>query len=285
MKFFRFWARGKSTVPHHISKYPVVAFGCSNESMEDALRIAQERANESAVRSKSRGSQSDIYEYGRGPLREEVIEELSYEGQIAAVITRNNYGALILNTSQVLFADVDIPKSKSSVTLIGILKSFFVTPDPPQDELTPILIERIKRLCETHRDLGIRLYRTKAGYRAAVSSKTFDPSSIETLEFMKTLGSDELYVQLCKSQQCFRARLTPKPWRIDLHRPPHKFPYANEERQKEVDMWGADYEKKSQAVVAWALVGQFGNPNIDTNIELVLKVHDLYACGNNEALA
>src|SRR5699024_2213265 len=48
--------------------------------------------------------------YPRLPLREEVLEEIhDADGRLIAAITRNRYGAEVLNTEAVLIADVDVP--------------------------------------------------------------------------------------------------------------------------------------------------------------------------------
>ena len=47
----------------------------------------------------------------------------------------------------------------------------------------------------------------------------------EATSILKQLGSDKLYILLCDKQQCFRARLTPKPWRLGLGRRYFNFPY------------------------------------------------------------
>jgi len=35
-----------------------------------------------------------------------------------------------------------------------------------------------------------------------------------------TLGADPPYRRLCRTQKCFLARLTPKPWRCGVAKPP-----------------------------------------------------------------
>ena len=255
----------------------ITSFGYSNTSLEDALRVAEERANQIASRIAG-PTPLESYDYLSGPLREEVIEELSYNDKIAAAITRNAYGALVLNTSQVVIADIDLPRPPFFKWLMSLFQK-------SRDTATAQLLERIDALCSQRRDLGIRLYRTKLGYRAVVTSQTMVPDSGEANEFLQSMGSDTLYSKLCTTQESFRARLTPKPWRINMNRPPCRYPYASQSDQQQMQRWISDYELNSKSYVACALVGQFGNPTFVDEVAQVLKVHDLYACGNHEPLA
>jgi hypothetical protein len=52
----------------------------------------------------------------------------------------------------------------------------------------------------------------------------FDPTSAITLAALRELGSDPKYVQLAKAQECFRARLTPKPWRCGVRQSSRVYP-------------------------------------------------------------
>ena len=64
-----------------------------------------------------------------------------------------------------------------------------------------------------HADLRFRSYRTRGGWRLLCTSATFEPASSEAQGLLTDLGADPKYVLLCRVQQTFRARLTPKPWR------------------------------------------------------------------------
>ena len=63
---------------------------------------------------------------------------------------------------------------------------------------------------------GVRVYKTCAGYRGLVTHATFDPTADATLDLMRQFRCDPQYVTLCKRQESFRARLTPKGWRCKL---------------------------------------------------------------------
>ena len=84
-------------------------FGWSNASWQEAKNMADARAQEALARILAgeplrKRERKVAYNGGDGlPIREEVVARHGEE-----VITRNNYGALCLNTPRVLFADVDV---------------------------------------------------------------------------------------------------------------------------------------------------------------------------------
>lgn len=61
-----------------------------------------------------------------------------------------------------------------------------------------------------------RVYRTAGGLRYIEVSRPWRPESQQTQRLMSLLYADPLYMLLCRKQETFRARLTPKPWRSEL---------------------------------------------------------------------
>jgi hypothetical protein len=63
------------------------------------------------------------------------------------------------------------------------------------------------------------VYRTAGGCRVLCTSMPFPWTTHHewALRFMKFLGADPQYMELCGKQKCYRARLTPKPWRDRGH--------------------------------------------------------------------
>ncbi len=93
------------------------------------------------------------------------------------------------------------------------------------------------------RGLGVRLYETHRGIRALVTGRTFDPAAPETQRLLRDLNSDRLYADLCRKQACFRARLTPKPYR--MHCPTHRVVYPRDAAaETPFREWLAAYEAK-----------------------------------------
>ena len=72
----------------------------------------------------------------------------------------------------------------------------------------------LERRQATHPHESWRLYRTPAGARALAMHDVFDPRSDATQTLMVELGTDPMYALMCRRQGCFRARVSPKPWRV-----------------------------------------------------------------------
>jgi hypothetical protein len=60
-------------------------------------------------------------------------------------------------------------------------------------------------------NLQIRVYKTAHGLRLLVENQSLRPGGRVFLVLAKTFGCDRSYLKLCRSQECYRARLTPKP--------------------------------------------------------------------------
>ena len=138
-----------------------------------------------------------------------------YPDAADATLTVNSYNALVLNTPKLLIADVDFGDSRFDAHALGA-----------EDE--DDVIESLESLLELDRDdnFGVknddepfvgwndqsyRVYRTHSGCRIICTSQAY--SVWDALPFLRFIGSDPLYIHLCRRQKCFRARLTPKPWR------------------------------------------------------------------------
>src|SRR5262249_31921798 len=122
MKIARYWTRAEDSS----DGVRIVARGWSDESLESARAKAREIAKRVAERVLRGASQAQRYPYGDRPLPEPVIREFAN-----AVVTRNVYGALVLNTSRLMFVDVDHKKAppKSGG---GLLSSLFGKSSKPE---------------------------------------------------------------------------------------------------------------------------------------------------------
>ena len=101
MKLARFWSRDRGEAIGPDGPVRVVARGWSNDSIDAARAKAREIAQKVAQRIVSRGEQNR-YPYGERPLPEPVIETIG-----DSVVTRNAYGALVLNADRMMFVDID----------------------------------------------------------------------------------------------------------------------------------------------------------------------------------
>jgi hypothetical protein len=246
--------------------------GCwkwSDASVEEARRLADARALELG-RMMAEGRPLNHYMYGEQPLREEAIRIVQPE---MAVITRNLYGALVLNAARAMFIDVDFGEAKGP----GFMGRLFGKSSYSSEE---VALGRVLEWSSRHRDLGLRVYRTCAGLRCLVTNCPFDPASATALDLLREIGSDPLYVRLCQAQGCFRARLTPKPWRCGGYMPPGRFPRTNQQEQARFQEWLTDYERRSAGYGVCRFAEHLGPTDIHPELQWILKAHDEVACGS-----
>lgn len=243
MYFPTYWARGRAG--------SASCWRWSDISLAEAQRDADARAIE-LERLFASGERLDRYGYSDRPVREEVLEQ-----HAGVAITRNVYGAQILNAEHAMFVDIDFA-------------------DDPSRE-APALAKL--RTWATGHGLATRVYRTAAGLRALVTSQGFDPKADATGALLREVGCDPLYIRLCQVQASFRARLTAKPWRIAMRPPGVRWPFDVPEAAERFQTWLASYEAASQAVVACRFVEAIGPATVDPAIAPVLALHDARACG------
>ena len=270
MKIYRYWA--KAAAEKQLEGMRVECFGCSNESVEAALADAKVRANQFAD-ALQRDGPPDLYLYEDRPVREEIVREFEHDGRLTAVLTRNTYGSLVLNSPQVLFADIDYKEEELS--LGGLLGKLFGRKTPSQDEQ---IVARIEEIVAQDRSLGVRVYRTKNGFRCLVKSRTFDPLSDESHNLLQQFGSDPRYVKLCQVQACYRARVSPKPWRCGVGDPPVKFPFSDDAAEQQYRQWQRGYEEKAKSYSTCATIGDFGSANLHPAADSLMQLHDHFAC-------
>ena len=213
------------------------------------------------------GHVTDDGEYMR-PICEEILHRIDASN----VVTRNHYGAEVLNSENVCFLDIDPVPS-----FLGQLVSSHFRLAWEERRLLALL-ERIVK-AEGNEDLGFRVYRTSAGFRiiADAPDLTLDSPRFESL--VKRLGVDPLYVRLCHLQRCFRARLTPKPYRINLPFPSSaRFPVEDENVRREIAAWLDDYSIRSTRYAVCRLVDtvgkSFGGPIVEFHDETTGAMSD-----------
>ena len=146
-------------------------------------------------------------EYAR-PICEPIVSELDS----ANVVTRNRYGAEVLNTEETCFIDIDHVRRTFGESLRGL----FGGARTPEDVLTARMDALLSQ--SENSDLGFRLYKTAAGFRLAVEGRRLEPGGKRANALMRIFNADDLYANLCVCQKCYRARLTPKPPRMKMKR-------------------------------------------------------------------
>ncbi|MBQ6102185.1 MAG: hypothetical protein IJL06_00770 [Kiritimatiellae bacterium] len=273
-----------------------------------------------------------------GGYESAICEEILEEPDARNAVTRNRYGAEVLNSEDTCFLDVDevrrpwtagetlfrwaVPAAVFAAVSTGLAKgvpalraalgfssevhgwlfpSVFLglvcalpfaaraglRKPPASDDPEATLLAKVRALAEmpAWRGVAARVYRTAAGFRVLVQADgllpRFDCPPFRELE--RTLGADARYVCLCNAQGCWRARLTPKPERVGLKRPPRetRFPRAPE-AEPAFAAWLDGYRKASEGFAVCepvATVGRFVENG-------VVRLHDERTrCGSGLPLA
>jgi hypothetical protein len=319
-----FWAESRQQHRSGKMQITVRRYGWSMTSDADALKMAESRATEALRRilageKLERRERKSAYNGASGaPIREEVLARHGDE-----VITRNSYGAHCLNTPRALFADVDFDLGVRSPTLLvafAILAAFAIVAASYFRNwgLAPVLLllallftwplakllqsitaasqggperiakRRIARFLARNPSWSLRLYQTPRGYRLLVTHQPFNANAPEVERFFSAVDADPVYRRMCKNQQCFRARLTAKPWRIGIAahmRPrPGIWPIAAEQLQKR-QRWIAEYERAAASVAACRFVEVLGSGTVHRDIKAVVELHDRATRANEISLA
>jgi len=264
MNFPPFWARGCSG-----------DFFCWRWSF-NSVAEAQSLADQAAQQLAERFAHGDFPPkhggyYPNRPFREPVLQEIKNDaGETAAVVTRNSYGCLVLNTARVMFVDVDLPEPKPA----GLFKKLFggtaAAPVVTQDGA----IAKVENWTRNNPDWGWRIYRTRAGLRLLATHALFDPEAAASDGVFDALGADPLYRQLCKAQKCYRARLTPKPWRCGVRHKPERWPFPDARAEKHFQKWDAQYQSFAAGWATCEFVKKIGNNEVHPAVQPILSVHD-----------
>jgi len=264
MNFPPFWARGASG-----------DFSCWRWSSNNVAE-AQSLADEAARQLADRFAHGDFPPkhggyYPNRPFREPVLQEIKNDaGETAAVITRNSYGCLVLNTARVMFVDVDLPEPKSP----GLFSRLFGKPASTPVVTESSAIAKVENWTRNNSDWGWRIYRTRAGLRLLATHALFDPETAASDGVFEALSADPLYRQLCNAQKCYRARLTPKPWRCGVRIKPERWPFLDARAEKHFQKWEAQYNSYSFNWATCVLVKKVGNDAVHSGVQPILKIHD-----------
>ena len=276
MKLARFWTRQPGEAPGPDGRrIRVVARGWSDESPEMAARLARDVANRLAQKLASGDRNKQQYLYGERPLPEPILHEFAGASAPRALITRNSYGALVMNAQDLMFIDIDRQEQTgdSGSDLISGLKSLFGARSAPPAPATNPLMDSIQRVADAH-GLAARVYKTAAGYRVAITNAGFQADSAQTEALLREFGADPLYIRLCRLQQSFRARLTPKPWRCGAAQPPVTFPYEGPREEAEMREWESQYAAAAANYATCRYLTSFGGVRIAPEFEDLIYSHD-----------
>lgn len=277
MNIPKFWAKAEEAVDGPAGRIPLRCWGWAHSGMEEAKSNARMALLRLADRVRNGAPFPERYAYANRALREEIIREIpAADGSApAGVITRNSYGSLVLNTSQTLFVDVDVTPPRDSGG------GWFWKKKPAENtEALNSLRERAERLGG-----AFRIYRTAAGFRLLGLDRCYEAGSNESVEIMTSLNADPKYVQLCRAQKSFRARLTPKPWRCGCKTPPSAWPRESSQNAA-FEKWLNQYDNVASSYAICSLVAETGTGGIHDSVKPVALWHDEFTRpGSNLPLA
>jgi hypothetical protein len=307
----KFWAEAVLKSRTRKRQITVRKLGWSDDGPDEAQAMAELRAADALARIErgeplTRRERKAAYNVGEGvPIREEIVQRLG-----ETVITRNVYGARCLNTPNVLFADLDFDPWPSQrlialaavlilaagfaawyagnvalfvlIVVVGIFSSLitvflyrFVL--RTRGGIEGIARRRVEAFLASHPDWNVRLYRTPAGIRLLATHRTFDPREPEVAECFAALKVDPLYALLCHNQNCFRARVSPKPWRIGRPSPRKSeigvWP-VKPERMVERQRWISEYEAAAHEFAACRFLAELGSGHSVPATRDVQRLHD-----------
>lgn len=274
MDFPPFWARAVRN-GHKVWRW-------SHNSLQDATRQAEDAAEKLAAHWQRFGHHEtrkpDAYAYGTKPLREQVLNRIQdSQGHTVAVVTRNKLGCRILNTARVVFVDIDIPNPTERSHSISWIRRLFAKPKMPDTQVyereAPWL-RRAEAWTQGSPGWGWRVYRTFGGLRLLATHQVFDPEDPIIEHMFEATGADPLYRALCRRQKCFRARLTPKAYRLGLTSPQDHWPYPTIKSETRFDRWEARYKAASEKRATCQWIARFGSDVIHPEVALILAAHD-----------
>jgi hypothetical protein len=275
MHFPRFWSRAKVE--------DCEAFGWSDSSLQDAQEVAESRAHRMAATFKAGGFRERGREYGyySTALREEVVSAGCPLDSEDGLVSRNSYGVRVLNTSGVMFIDIDFkPAPVQSRGVWSKLIACFTASKSESSAEDNKLTEFEKELktvvdwFEQNPSWGARLYKTAGGYRLLVTHDEFDPVSEGTHRVFSELQCDPLYMKLCKTQRSFRARIDPKPWRCGWVPPRYRWPFRDDTEASAFAEWQREFDKLSAEFATCKFVRELGCKDTTKNTQLVVDYHD-----------
>jgi hypothetical protein len=274
MYFPRYWAKATASGPdRNGNPASADAWGWSDVSNDDALQRGAARAA-ALLRTipppRGQPRRSGYYE-GR-PFREPILQDLS-RGQFRTLITRNSFGCEVLNTDRIAFADIDYDPPRT-----GLLEAMFDFGQKKalarQKTWETGTLERLRQWQRGNPSWSFRVYRTAGGLRLLVTSGLLQAGSPESDHWLEAVGSDPLYLRLCRDQKSFRARLTPKPWRCGLRQLSVRFPWETPQTQQALEKWLKNYQAKCErfAVCEWLETMGAARPGPD--LQSAIDWHD-----------
>jgi hypothetical protein len=269
MHFPKYWIAARE-------KY-ISAWGWSDISPADAQQHAETRLAKirTWIAQGGKSTWQQRYGYGNRPMCEPVLREFrALDGTLRAAVTLNSYGCVVLNTADFMFVDVDAPAPKPT----RFMERMFGVRREARERQAEIfyqgVVARVNDWVGRWQGWGWRVYRTAAGIRLLATHDPFAPEDTMCRTAFDVFEADPLYRRLCATQKCFRARLTPKPWRCGMDKPGVRWPWGNEEWEGRFRKWETQYNKAAARYATCKLIGQFGDANLHPDFQEIIQFHD-----------
>ena len=254
MRLFRYWVKQAGQLEIQGQLHPAKVYGKSNTSeadaQQDALQILER------LQQRVQGKQDALADY-EPAIREEIVQEIDTYN----VLTRNRYGALILNSEDTVILDID--------TVTPSLWQRLVTWRGKAKKARMQAAIEAGIQAAAYRHLSYRLYETAQGMRLLVSGEKIPAASEVADRLMKHFQVDSHYRYLCRIQECYRARLSPKPYRIGLASLRQDWPLDQEQLHRR-KKWVEEYEEKSQSYAVCRFIQEYGG----SEKTLIVQLHD-----------
>lgn len=290
MKIGRFWQSVEEIVYDSDERpYRFKLWGVSNQSDADAAAHAKQRLADAKTRFLNQDGTS-WYAYRGSMAREEMLQAIPNHEQMDTAITRNRYGAMVLNTENMFIADIDVlPTPRLSIW--AWVKHKLGGPAPLSAKAAQL--QHIKQFhAEYAADYAMRVYETCFGFRVIVTSHHLPASQLQdddsvANQLLAGLQADPLYILLCRQQVCYRARLSPKPWRMDVPTLSIIWPRPTPAHAVEVAEWLADYNDQSRHYAVCRLAAELPSKDRRStlpDIRSVLAIHDQHCFGRHHDL-
>ena len=288
MKIPRYWEKqAAEQLDARGNRIRAEGWGWSQDSIEEARTKATKTA-ERIVQWLAGDSTNELNHYGydeRLPREEIVDEYLDDQGKPVAFVSRNGYGSLILNTRELMFIDIDFPPEPRSPKL-GFFASLFGKPKAVEANPEETTLAKIRNTASQFPDFSFRVYRTFNGFRLMLANRKFSADSAPANELLSAFQSDPLYVRMCRNQQCFRARLTPKAWRCKIEGPPARFPFGDKGAESQYRKWESIYNQGVRNFATCKYIETIGPDGFDESHEHLISLHDqLSNTSSNDSLA
>lgn len=251
MKYFRFWIKDSFTINIDGTEKINILAG-SNVSKEDARLQALKSAQLIEDRI-SAGGRLKEYEV---PIKEHVERVIDDQN----IISVCRYGAKILNSTKFTILDLD----DYPFDFFDLFKS--VRKLPKKERIIFKFLQKIQQYPDFGSDF--RIYETTKGIRV-IGRKYVDPSGRRYIFLMRKFAVDWIYCLMSQKQNCYRARITPKPYRLRIKTIKIRSPLDCE--TQEYRDWSKNYEFASKKYRVVKLLKSVGN---DFSNDPIIKLHD-----------